>query len=318
MNQLLSALRAAGESTRLRILAALRQGELTVSELTQILDQSQPRVSRHLKLLCDSGLLERHQEGAWVLHRLSDQPGIHDIVTGLINLIDFDDPELSRDQRKLADIREEKARLAADYFSQHAEEWDSMRVSMVSDTDIEDRLIEIFSALSIDLFLDLGTGTGRILEIAAPYTRKGIGFDLSREMLSVARSNLDYAKISNCTVRHSDISNINLDDNCADAISIHQVLHYCDTPEEVIRESTRLLKPGGEIVIVDFLPHDIELLREKHAHQKLGFATETISHWLRRNGFSLINHQALNANPEDDGQAELKVGLWQGFNKISI
>ncbi|MBX2884232.1 MAG: metalloregulator ArsR/SmtB family transcription factor [Granulosicoccus sp.] len=310
MNQLLTALRAAGESTRLRILAALRHGELTVSELTRILDQSQPRVSRHLKLLCDSGLLERHQEGAWVLHRLSDQPGIHKIATGIMDLIDFDDPELARDQRKLEEIRSEKARMAASYFSQHAEEWDAMRVRMVSDTDIEGRMIELLNQAEIDLFLDLGTGTGRILEIIAPFARKGIGFDLSREMLSVARSNLDHAQLSNCTVRHSDISDINLPDQSADAIAIHQVLHYCDNPEEVVQEAARLLKPNGILVIVDFLPHNLEMLRERHAHQRLGFAKGTISQWLVRSGFAKPKHEALDARSDDQSEDELKVGLW--------
>ena len=310
LNQLLLALRAAGESTRLRILAALKQSELTVSELTLVLDQSQPRVSRHLKLLCDSGLLERYQEGAWVFHRISDREGVRDIAKGLLEMINLNDNELERDQQKLREIRKEKTRLAEAYFSQHAAEWDSIRERMVSDADIERRLIEKVCNRDIDLFLDLGTGTGRILEILAPCVRKGIGFDLSREMLNVARSNLENAGVSNCTVRRSDIHSIGLNDACADVITIHQVLHYCDNPEQVVKESARLLKPGGQLLIVDFLPHDLEFLREKHAHQRLGFAKATIKQWCTQHGFAHIKHEALEARQSDNREQTLTVGLW--------
>ncbi|MGI9316231.1 MAG: ArsR/SmtB family transcription factor [bacterium] len=310
LNQLLLALRAAGESTRLRILAALKHSELTVSELTMVLDQSQPRVSRHLKLLCDSGLLERYQEGAWVFHRISDREGVGEVSRGLLELINLSDAELERDQQKLREIRQEKTRLAATYFSQHAAEWDSIRERMVSDADVERKLIERVCDREIDLFLDLGTGTGRILEILAPYVRKGIGYDLSREMLNVARSNLENAGVSNCTVRRSDIHSIGLNDNCADVITIHQVLHYCDNPEQVVRESGRLLKPGGQLLIVDFLPHDLEFLRERHAHQRLGFAKSTLKQWCRQYGFGHIKHESLEARHSANFDQTLTVGLW--------
>ena len=247
MNQLLTALRAAGESTRLRILAALRNSELTVSELTEILDQSQPRVSRHLKLLCDSGLLERYQEGAWVFHRITDKKEMGEIADRIVEMIDFSDTELSRDLKKLEQIREEKTKLAATYFRNHAEEWDLIRERMVSDETIEKHLVNRIKSRDTDLFIDLGTGTGRILEILSPYVRRGVGFDLSREMLSVARSNLNNAEVTSCTVRHSDIHRIALEDGCADVITIHQVLHYCDNPELVVREASRLLKTGGQL-----------------------------------------------------------------------
>jgi len=307
---LLLALRAAGESTRLRILAALKQGELTVSELTQVLDQSQPRVSRHLKLLCDSGLLERYQEGAWVFHRISDQEGSREIARGLIDMIAPNDPELERDRQKLNQIREQKAELAARYFSQHADEWDSIRRRMVSDADIEQRMVELVRERPVDLFLDLGTGTGRILELFAPLARKGLGFDLSREMLNVARSNLENAGVTNCTVRRSDIHNISLNDHSADLITIHQVLHYCDNPQKVIAESARLLAPGGQLLIVDFLPHDLEFLRERHAHQRLGFPDDTIRNWQRQSGLENITLQTLKARTAEEDDQQLTVGLW--------
>ena len=140
--------------------------------------------------------------------------------------------------------------------------------------------------------------------------RKGIGFDLSREMLNVARSNLENAGVSNCTVRRSDIHSIGLNDACADVITIHQVLHYCDNPEQVVKESARLLKPGGQLLIVDFLPHDLEFLREKHAHQRLGFAKATIKQWCTQHGFAHIRHEALEARESDNREQTLTVGLW--------
>jgi len=310
MHQLLAALRAAGESTRLRILAALRNGELTVSELTRVLDQSQPRVSRHLKLLCDSGLLERYQEGAWVFHRITDKEGISKIARHLVSMIDINDPALERDRKKLEEIRQEKTRVAEAYFSQHADEWDSIRARMVSDTDIENRLINLVRTSKIKVLLDLGTGTGRILEILAPYISKGIGFDLSKEMLGVARSKLENAGVIHCTVRHSDIHDINMSDGCADAITIHQVLHYCDHPEQVIKEASRLLKPGGQLLLVDFLPHDLEFLREMHAHQRLGFASSTIEHWCKRYGLNTVKHEVLEAKADSRNPDTLTVGLW--------
>lgn len=310
MHQLLTALRAAGESTRLRILAALRNGELTVSELTRVLDQSQPRVSRHLKLLCDSGLLERYQEGAWVFHRITDKAGISNIARHLVSMIDIDDPALERDRKKLEQIRQEKTQLAAAYFSQHADEWDSIRARMVSDTAIENRLLELVRSRNIEVLLDLGTGTGRILEILAPYITKGIGFDLSKEMLGVARSNLENAGVNHCTVRHSDIHDINMIDQSADAITIHQVLHYCDNPERVISEAARLLKSGGQLIVVDFLPHDLEFLRQMHAHQRLGFADATITQWCERYGLNAICHEVLEATADGDNSETLTVGLW--------
>ncbi len=310
MNQLLQALRAAGESTRLRILAALKQSELTVSELTYILDQSQPRVSRHLKLLCDSGLLERYQEGAWVFHRVSDRTDMRNITDGIVNLIDLTDLALQRDQKKLRDIRAEKTRRADQYFSEHAEEWDTIRSLIVSDTAVENRLLQFAKRPPAELFLDLGTGTGRILEIFSSQIRKGVGYDLSRAMLSVARSKLENAGIHNCAVRRSDICNIDLPNDCADLITIHQVLHYCDQPDKAIGEAGRLLHPGGQLLIVDFLPHDMEFLRELHAHQRLGFAPDTISNWCEIHDLTVSRHETL-THHAPGGQPTLTVGVWE-------
>ena len=181
---------------------------------------------------------------------------------------------------------------------------------MVDDAYIEKRMIELFQTRVHGLFLDLGTGTGRMLEIFAPYIDRGIGIDLSREMLQVARSNLDTAGVTNCTVRRHDIKQLGFTNSSVDAIMIHQVLHYLDSPDEVLTEAIRLLKPGGQLFVVDFLPHDLEFLREEHAHRRLGIAPAFIEQWSQAHGCHLAFFEPL----ETESQSELEslsIGLWR-------
>ncbi|WP_424946501.1 ArsR/SmtB family transcription factor [Candidatus Spongiihabitans sp.] len=314
MTKLLAALRAAAEITRLRILSVLSSGELTVSELMQILGQSQPRVSRHLKLLCDSGLLQRSQEGAWVFHRITDSGEMADVAKGVLSMLDINDHELTQDQHRLQQIKQINIARALEYFGKNAAEWDNIRKLAVPDTCIEKKLIDCLNINRPELFLDLGTGTGRILEIFSPYIKRGIGIDLSREMLLVARSNLDSAGATNCSVRQNDINALNFDDGTVDAITIHQVLHYLDQPERVIKEAARVLKSGGQLIIVDFLPHNLEFLREKHAHRRLGISEQSIAQWADAYQLSLVTCEKLVAdNPENgahENNTQLNVGLW--------
>ncbi len=307
MHKLLSVLRAAGEITRLRILSILSNSELTVSELVEILDQSQPRVSRHLKLLCDSGLLERYQEGTRVFHRIADAGEAANTAKGLLNLIDFSDQTLREDHRRLKEIKARNAELAAQYFSTIAQEWDTARNRMVADGDVETKLIQSLNTQHRNLLIDLGTGTGRMLQIFSPYIERGIGIDLNREMLLVARSNLDTATVTNCTVRQGDIRQLHLEAHTADIVIIHQVLHYLDDPDKVIKEAERILKPQGQLLIVDFLPHDMEFLREQHAHRRLGISNVSLEHWCRR--FDLVHHLQL-PSPGYRQTETLTVGLW--------
>ncbi len=309
MTALLTALRAAAEITRLRILSALRNSELTVSELVEILDQSQPRVSRHLKLLCDSGLLHRYQEGARVFHRIADAGEMARVARGILDMVDLSDSELAQDQQRLQLIKRKNADRAAAYFSKNAAEWDSLRKLAVPDTYVEKKLIDWINIDKPDLFLDLATGTGRILEIFSPYIKKGIGIDLSQEMLLVARSNLDSAGATNCTVRQGDISQLTFQDNSIDTITLHQVLHYLEDPEVVIREASRVLKSEGQIIIVDFLPHDLEFLREIHAHRRLGISDKSIMQWAQKNDLTLSSQEKLSSQTPGDSRM-LSVGLW--------
>ena len=309
MQELLGALRAAGEHTRLRILGALRENELTVSELVKVLDQSQPRVSRHLKLLCDSGLLERDQDGAWVFHRLAEDGEAGKIVRGLMALLDQDAPELVQDRKRLQEIKQVIADQAEAYFKENALEWDRIRQLTVADEEIEKRMLEALKLNGDETLLDIGTGTGRILTLLADSIGHGIGIDQSREMLEVARANLAQHNITNCLCKRADARSLPLPSNSVNIVVIHQVLHYLDQPEAVIREAARVLQPGGQLLVVDFLPHDQEFLRQQHAHRRLGFSHQIVQQWCKNNDLALTGCDIL-GHDRQSGES-ITIGLWK-------
>ena len=281
-DHLLSQLRAAGEATRLRLLCLLRDGELTVTELTEILDQSQPRVSRHLKVLADAELVERFQEGAWVFYRLSTE-AVSGRVSELLNAEGVDAP--AEDLEALERIRERRAEAAATYFAEHAKEWEALRSLHIADEDIERALLE-FVDEPIDTFIDLGTGTGRMLMLFADKYQQGLGFDTSPEMLSVARAQLVNASLTHAQVRRGDFLSDELPGD-ADIVCLHHVLHYLSAPERAITAAANALRPGGKVLVADFAPHDHEDLRETNAHRRLGFSDEEIGAWARRNDLAV-------------------------------
>lgn len=297
MENLLSALRAAGESTRLRIIGLLGHGELTVSELVEILRQSQPRVSRHLKLLCEAGLIDRLREGTWVFYRLTEEAKPKALIDVLINSLDSTDPDVSRDRQRLAQIREQHTEAANDYFRKNAADWDRIRSLYVAEETVEQVLLQMTSEQEIDAFLDIGTGTGRMLELFAGQAKSLVGIDLSREMLTVARSNLAGKDLSNCQARQGSMYDLPIDNQSKDLIVFHQVLHFGDEPGLAIREAARVLKPGGTILVADFAPHDEEFLRTDHAHRRLGFATSEVEGWARTAGLELSVSKGLKGKP---------------------
>ncbi|MGB3388077.1 MAG: metalloregulator ArsR/SmtB family transcription factor [Pseudaminobacter sp.] len=313
LESLVDTLKAAAESSRLRILALLSRGDLTVSDLTEILNQSQPRVSRHLKLLLEAGLIERYQEGSWAFFRISDSEAARDFVQGLVSRINDGDPTIERDLERLASVKRRRQERAAEYFSRNAASWDEIRSLHVPDRAVETALLKLVGKRPFQSMLDLGTGTGRLLEIFAPLYRRGLGIDMSREMLAVARANLDKAGISNAQVRQGDIFAPPADRDAYDLVTMHQVLHYLDEPALAIREAARLLRPSGRLVIVDFAPHALEFLREEHAHMRLGFSDRQISEWFSEAGLDLEETQDF--EPRGGVQAGLTVKLWLGRDR---
>lgn len=282
----LAGLRAAAEPTRLRLLALCAEGELTVSELTEILGQSQPRVSRHLKLMVEAGLLERIREGTWAFYRLTGGDAGTRLGRRLVELIPGDDAALALDRERLGAVKQARAGRAQAYFRKNAARWNEIRKLYVAEAEVEKALIEAMPMDGVGDFLDIGTGTGRILELFGEKVERGLGIDLSREMLALARANLERAGRHNCRVRHGDMYKLPAPSGSFDAVAIHQVLHYADDPAAAIAEAGRVLRQGGRLVIVDFAPHDLEFLRLDHAHRRLGFSDDEVKGWCRAAGLA--------------------------------
>lgn len=312
MEQLLAGLRAAAESTRLRILAVLARTDLTVTELTQVLGQSQPRVSRHLKLLCDAGLLTRFQEGTWVFYRLADEGPGADLAQAVLARVPGDDSNLVRDLERLEAVRRARAEAAAQFFKENAPHWDRIRSLYVPETEVERAMLKAIKEDRVDDLLDIGTGTGRILQVFADRVRRGLGIDLSREMLAVARANLEKRNLRHCHVRQGDIYHLAVPQGSMDVVTIHHVLHFLDDPAAAIREAARTLRPGGRLLIVDFAPHQLEFLRSEHAHRRLGFSDEEIAGWCKSAGLEKLRIEHLKARGKK-AKDKLTVTLWSAM-----
>jgi len=295
---LTATLKAAGEPTRLRILTLLAEAELTVSDLTEILRQSQPRLSRHLRLLTEAGLVDRFREGSWAYFRLGERGGTADFARALIGRLKTDDVIVGRDRERLAAVRTSRAAAAQNYFRRHAAEWDRIRRLHVADAAVEAAIRAAFADKPIRSLLDLGTGTGRMLELFGPDSERGLGLDLSLDMLALARARLDRAGLKHCSVRHGDIYDLALPRDSFDVVIIHQVLHFLDDSARAIAEAASVLRPGGRLLVVDFAPHDLEFLREEHAHRRLGFAAETVTQWLEAAGLDVLRQETLPPGPQ--------------------
>jgi ubiquinone/menaquinone biosynthesis C-methylase UbiE/DNA-binding transcriptional ArsR family regulator len=312
-NQLLAALKAAGEATRLRVLALLERGELNVTDLTLILGQSQPRISRHLRLLDEAGLIERFREGSFVYCRLAQKEIIGELVNRLIGLLDAKDEVLRDDRQRAARIKAERIEASQIWFKANAAKWDQIRSLYVAESKVEEAMLEMLhadkSGDQFGLLFDLGTGTGRVLELFADKVEQAIGIDASHSMLEYARSRLAGKKFEHCQLRQGDLIDIAYNDGLADIVILHQVLHFLIEPEKAVREAARLLQPGGQLLIVDFAPHNLDFLREEFAHERLGFSDQQMSVWLKKVGLVPKRLIELSAD-EDMGDKKLMVSLW--------
>ena len=306
-DQVLSALAAAGESTRLRLLALLVEAELTVSELVMILGQSQPRISRHLKLLVEAGLVDRHREGAWAFFLAAQGTPTAKLGRDIVRRLAGDDPLPAADRARLAEVRQMRADGAARYFAAQAVVWDQVRAMHVAEERVEAAIRDAVGRVPIEDLLDLGTGTGRMLEVLAPVAGRAVGVDGSSQMLSVARSRLERAGLRNVQLRQGDLYALPVERGAYDLAIIHQVLHYLDEPARAIREAARALRPGGRLLVVDFAPHADESLRERHAHRRLGFGADEVGLYMRDAGLDLSLQRDLVPDP---GEGTLTVSLW--------
>ena len=303
---LLAGLEAAGEETRLRILCLLDEAELTVSELVAILGQSQPRVSRHLKLLVEAGLAARQREGAWAFFRLADDGGA--FARDLVRRLDPADPTLRADRGRLEVAREARRKQAAAYFAEQATDWDRIRALHAPEERVEAALMSMIGEKPFRSLLDLGTGTGRMLELLAPRAVRAVGIDQSAAMLALARSRIDQAGLRNVHLRQGDIYAPPVERDGYDLVVIHQVLHFLDDPARALKEAARALAPGGRLVVVDFDAHDQEFLRTDFAHRRLGFALSEIEGFLAEAG--LVGEQAKRVPPAAGESGKLTVAIW--------
>ncbi len=315
MDELLAGMRAIAEPTRLRLLFVLSHGEFNVSELTQILGQSQPRVSRHLKLMAEAGLLSRYKEGSWVLFRLSEHTRGAALARAIVDLLPGSDSVLVNDIARMEEIRRQRAESAAAYFSANAVNWEKLRSLHVSEADVEAAMLAMAGSGTLGNFIDLGTGTGRILSLFAARASQATGIDQSREMLIVARANLESSGLRHAQVRQGDIYALPFASASADFVTIHQVLHYLDDPARALTEASRILKPGGRLLVVDFAPHELEHLRDQHAHRRLGVAPDIMASWLKRADLRVLEEKTL-PSPRGNTSAGLTVSLWLA-NRVS-
>ncbi len=316
MQDLLAMLRAAGDPSRLRILLMLREAELTVSELTQILGQSQPRVSRHLKLLCDANLLQRFKEGSWVFYRSAERGDRAQFVDMLAALSGQDAEPFEADRRRLAAVRQAREAAAAAFFKANAADWQRIRSLHAPEQEVEAAILRLMESMPLIDVLDAGTGTGRMLELLGSRISRGTGVDVSADMLAIARDRLERAGIQHCQVRLADIRHLPFPAGNAvqgfDVAIFHQVLHYLEDPQAAVVEAARVLKPQGKVLIVDFARHELEFCRSELAHRRLGFADEEVRSWFEAAGLKPIAVESIDADPAPGRSENLTVKLWLG------
>lgn len=278
--------RALADPTRLRIVALLRKMELSVGELAQVLGQSQPRVSRHVKILCDAGIAVRRKEGSWAFLA----PGAPERVDPLFRALDIwqandgEDHWILADTARLAAVHADRAAAAERYFSAHAAQWDAIRSLHVAESEVEAAMATALAEAPLGRLVDVGTGTGRMIELFGGGAQSAIGIDRSPEMLRLARVKLNGLDLRSWELRQGDLAALPIPDGGADTLILHQVLHFIPAPEGAIAELARILSPTGRLLIVDFAPHDREELRDRDAHARLGFSDEQIAGWLAAAG----------------------------------
>lgn len=309
--QTVEVLRAAGEPTRLRILALLDKEELAVLELCRVLDQSQPRVSRHLKLLSEARLVERFPDGAWVFYRLAAVGAPAALVRDVLQRVRRDDGDLKRDRDRLDAVQAERQAEAAAYFAENAEQWDELRALYVADVDVEQAILKSVGPGPFRRLVDLGAGTGRMLTLLAPRSDQAVGLDLSQQMLNLARQRAAAVGLTHVELRHGDIFDPGIEEASADLVVVHQVLHFLGDPAAAVKASAKLVSPDGRLVIVDFAPHRLEFLREQHKHRRLGFSNEEMTRWLGEAGLRQVSLTALQPTRPDG----LTVKIWVATGK---
>lgn len=312
MAPLLDLFRALGDPTRLRIVHLLRAMELAVGEIAQVVGQSQPRVSRHVRILVEAGLVERRKEGNWVFLRMTR----NGTTQPFLELFDKISPSESEalwqraDLARLAAVRNDRAKAADDYFARHAEEWDAIRSLHVPEAEVEAAMQALLAGESIGHLLDVGTGTGRMVQLFGDAAAQVTAIDRSPDMLRLARAKLPEQGGDKYALVVADFTDLPIEAHSVDTVVLHQVLHYAQAPEAVIAEAGRVLDAGGRLMIADFAPHEREELRIRDQHARLGFSDAQIAQWFADAGLDLEAKEELPGG-------ELTVKIWLGRRRTA-
>lgn len=282
MESFAAALKTLGHVDRLRILALLSRGELTITELVQILGLSQPRVTQYIKSLEAVEIVERLREGSWVFSRLKrGNPSLSKLVETTLQTLPENEAVLRSDRRRLNEVRDARSRIADEFFARVAKDSGQLGNEYLPQERIEEALLDISGNGPFDFMIDMGTGTGRMLELFADRIKRGAGIDSNPEMLKVARHKLAPDEFAHISVQQGDLHTTPFREKTADLVTLHQVLHYLDEPREAIFEASRLLAPGGQLLIIDFEAHTQDHFRENYAHRRLGFSDQDMLEWAR-------------------------------------
>ena len=284
----IDALRAISEPTRFRLTRLCAQGELTVSELMRIVGQSQPRVSRHLKLLQDAGVLESFREQHWVFYRVAQNSPSQQLVSDLLQHLPADDDLMDFDQTRLNELRDARAKLSEEFVETEVPDWLRLHEYHGDELRFGDAVRDALAGREVGHLLDIATGTGRMLKIAGPLAESGVGIDLSKKMVMVARNALAEADLPHLTVRQEDMYQMRFPARHFDTVTIDQVLYFASNPDALIREATRVLKPSGRLLLVAFT----EAANAK-TPPAVSIAISDIRSWLEDAGLKIVTTNVL-------------------------
>jgi ArsR family transcriptional regulator len=274
--------KALSDETRVRLVNVLLEYELNVGEIVQVMAMGQSRISRHLKILSESGLVAVRREGLWAFYRVSEEGPGRAFLNGVRELM-AGEPELKRDRNRAEKVILERTAATRQFFDDIAPEWDRMTAEVLGDLDlareIQARLPEC------DCAADIGCGTGDMLEILSRSSRSVIGVDNSPKMLELAEER--FSGDGHMSLRIGEMTHLPLRDWEADCTVMSLVLHHLAMPLDAIREAGRVLKIGGRLIIAEFDQHDNELMRSEYGDRRLGIPRESMCGWLEEARFDV-------------------------------